>query len=150
MRKDDVKPADVLRRVWMKLDHASSAPRTDAEVVGSALLICRGELAWALLWLPAQPPIRSAYAGRSVPPDGRRQPSAVAETSGKPCRIFCRCITCRGKNSAIVNCDYVHGLVDVGDDAPHLRAGELAGLGAQAEHDLVAIDCVDVEMDGHT
>jgi len=46
--------------------------------------------------------------------------------------------------------DYVHGPVDVGDDAPHLRAGESAGFGAQAEHDLVAVDCVDVEVDGHT
>ena len=59
------------------LDHASSAPRSEAEVVGGALVICRGELAGAPLWLPARPPLRSAYAGRSVRPDGRREPRAV-------------------------------------------------------------------------
>ena len=44
--------------------------------------------------------------------------------------------------------DYVHDGVEVGDDAPRLRAGQAVRLGAQAEHDLVAVDRVDVEVDG--
>jgi hypothetical protein len=43
--------------------------------------------------------------------------------------------------------DDVRGRVDVGDDAPHLRAGEPARFGAEAEHDLVAVDRVG-EVDG--
>jgi drug/metabolite transporter (DMT)-like permease len=42
------------------------------------------------------------------------------------------------------------GGVEVGDDAPHLRAGQAVRLGAQAEHELVAVDRVDVEVDGGT
>ena len=39
--------------------------------------------------------------------------------------------------------DDVHGLVDVGDDAAYLGARVPAGFGAQAQHDLVAVDRVD-------
>lgn len=42
--------------------------------------------------------------------------------------------------------DDVHGAVEVGDDAPYLRAGQAVRLGAQAEDDLVAVDGVDVEV----
>jgi hypothetical protein len=38
---------------------------------------------------------------------------------------------------------------DVGDDAAHLRAGQAVRDGAEAEDDLVAVDGVDVEVDGH-
>jgi hypothetical protein len=38
--------------------------------------------------------------------------------------------------------------VEVGDDAPHLRCGQPARLRAEPEHDLVAVDGVDIEMDG--
>jgi hypothetical protein len=44
--------------------------------------------------------------------------------------------------------DDVHGAVEVGDDTPHLRAGQAVRLGTQAEDDLVAVDGVDVEVDG--
>jgi hypothetical protein len=44
--------------------------------------------------------------------------------------------------------DDIDGLVDVGDDTSHLCAGEAARFGAQAEHDLVAVDGVDVKVDG--
>ena len=44
--------------------------------------------------------------------------------------------------------DHVGDGVDVLDDAPHLRCGQPARLGAQPEHELVAVDGVDVEMDG--
>jgi len=43
--------------------------------------------------------------------------------------------------------DLGHG-VDVADNAPHLGAGQPARLSAEPEHDLVAVDGVDVEMDG--
>ena len=33
--------------------------------------------------------------------------------------------------------DDLSGLVDIGDDPPYLRAGQSAGFGAEAEHDLV-------------
>jgi hypothetical protein len=46
--------------------------------------------------------------------------------------------------------DHVGDGVDVLDDAPHLRCGQPARLGAQPKHDLVAVDGIDVEMDGHT
>jgi len=42
------------------------------------------------------------------------------------------------------------GGVEVGDDAPRLRAGQAVRFGTQAEHDLVAVDRVDVEVDGGT
>jgi hypothetical protein len=38
---------------------------------------------------------------------------------------------------------------DVGDDAPHLRAGQPFGDGAETEDNLVAVDGVDVEVDRH-
>lgn len=38
---------------------------------------------------------------------------------------------------------------DVGDDAPHLRAGQPFGDGAETEDNLVAVDGVDVEVDCH-
>ncbi len=37
--------------------------------------------------------------------------------------------------------------VDVGDDAARLRAGQAARLGAESQHELVAVDGVDVEVD---
>jgi len=42
--------------------------------------------------------------------------------------------------------DLGHG-VEAVDDAPHLGGGRPARLGAQPEHELVAVDGVDVEMD---
>jgi hypothetical protein len=44
--------------------------------------------------------------------------------------------------------DDVRGAVDVSDDAPRLGAGEPVWFGAETEHNLVAVDCVDVEVDG--
>jgi hypothetical protein len=41
----------------------------------------------------------------------------------------------------------VDGVVDVGDDASHLGAGQTARFGSEAEHNLVAVDGVDVEVD---
>jgi hypothetical protein len=38
--------------------------------------------------------------------------------------------------------------VDVVDNAPHLRCGQPARLRAQPEYELVAVDGVDVEVDG--
>ena len=43
--------------------------------------------------------------------------------------------------------DVGHG-VEVLDNAPHLRCGQPARLRAQPEHELVAVDGVDIEMDG--
>lgn len=57
------------------------------------------------------------------------------------------CITCRGKYSATVN-PHVRGSSRVGDDPAHLSAGETARL--NPKHDLVAVDGVNVEMDGHS
>jgi hypothetical protein len=45
--------------------------------------------------------------------------------------------------------DLGHG-VNVLDNAPHLRGGQSTRLGAQPQHELVAVDGVDVEMDGDT
>ena len=42
--------------------------------------------------------------------------------------------------------DDVHGAVEIGDDASHLGAGQAVRLGTQAEHDLVAVDRVHVEV----
>ena len=44
--------------------------------------------------------------------------------------------------------DDVCGCVDVGNDAACLGAGESVRFGAEAEHDLVTVDRVDVEVDG--
>jgi hypothetical protein len=44
--------------------------------------------------------------------------------------------------------DDVYGPVNLADDAPHLGAGEPVGFGAETEHDLIAVDRVDVEVDG--
>src|SRR5215213_4133708 len=43
--------------------------------------------------------------------------------------------------------DDIDALVDISDDASNLRTGQAAGFGAQAEHNLVAVDGVDVEVD---
>jgi hypothetical protein len=43
--------------------------------------------------------------------------------------------------------DDIDGLVDISDDASHLCTGQAAGFGAEAEHNLVAVDGVDVEVD---
>jgi hypothetical protein len=39
--------------------------------------------------------------------------------------------------------DDIHGLIDVGDDASHLRNGQAVAFGTKAEHHLVAVDRVD-------
>ena len=46
--------------------------------------------------------------------------------------------------------DDVHGPVDIGDDAPHLGAREPVRFHAETEHDLVAVNRVDVEVDDDT
>ena len=46
--------------------------------------------------------------------------------------------------------DDVYSPVDVGDDAPHLGAREPVRFHAETEHDLVAVDRVDVEVDDDT
>ena len=40
--------------------------------------------------------------------------------------------------------DDVRGAVDIGDDAPDFDAREPARFGAKPQHDLVAVDCVDI------
>jgi hypothetical protein len=39
---------------------------------------------------------------------------------------------------------------DIVDDAPHLRRGQPSLLGAEPQHELVAVDGVDVEVDSDT
>jgi hypothetical protein len=43
--------------------------------------------------------------------------------------------------------DDIGGLVDVDDDASYLGTCQAGGLGAEAQHDLVAVDGVDIEVD---
>jgi hypothetical protein len=43
--------------------------------------------------------------------------------------------------------DDVEGLFDVADDASHLCAGQAVRFGAEAEHDLVTVNGVDIEVD---
>ena len=38
--------------------------------------------------------------------------------------------------------------VEVVDDAPHLGCGQPVRFSAEPEHELIAVDGVDVEMDG--
>jgi hypothetical protein len=45
--------------------------------------------------------------------------------------------------------DHVLGGSCVGDDPAYLSTGEPAGLYAQPQHDFVAVDGVNVEMDRH-
>jgi hypothetical protein len=45
--------------------------------------------------------------------------------------------------------DHVRGGSCVGDDPAYLSTGEPAGLYAQPQHDFVAVDGVNVEMDRH-
>ena len=44
----------------------------------------------------------------------------------------------------------VGGPVDLGDDAPHLGARKPARFDTEAEHDLLAVYRVDVEVDGYS
>jgi hypothetical protein len=46
--------------------------------------------------------------------------------------------------------EHVRGSSRVGDDPAHLSAGETARLNPNPKHDLVAVDGVNVEMDGHS
>jgi hypothetical protein len=43
--------------------------------------------------------------------------------------------------------DDIDGLVDVSDDAPRLCTGQPVRFGAKTQHDLVAVDGVDIEVD---
>ena len=44
--------------------------------------------------------------------------------------------------------DDVGNGVEVGDHAPHLRAGQPVRFSAEPEHDLIAVDGIHIEMDG--
>ena len=90
---------------------------------------------------------RRCEAPRALAPVGCHLAAAAPSMSGKPLRICCRCMTCRGMNSAIVNPTTSTAWSTFSDDASNLCTGQAARFGAEAEHNLVAVDGVDVEVD---